>query len=139
MGGELSCIEHVEAVGEDLPLVDCTTMLVQTGVAVVISVLPCVAFYLAKTPNHFSFKVATSVALLFAASLTVCRTFLLERKHQVSAGCAFWQLACPCQFCVVSNLHASMRSNLLRLSSPETQLVLSASIIRATLPWCRTV
>lgn len=72
-------------------------MLLQAGVAVVISVLPCVAFYLAKAPNHFSFKFAISVALLFAASLTVCRTFLLERKQQVSAGCAFWQLAYPWQ------------------------------------------
>lgn len=93
-----ACTEHVEAVVEDLPLVDCTTMLLQTGVAVVISVLPCVALYLAKAPNHFNFKFATSVALLFAASLTVCRTFLLERKHQVSAGCAFLSLPIFCHF-----------------------------------------
>ena len=63
-------------------------MLLQAGVAAIISVLPCAALYFAKAPNHFSLKFAISVALLFAASLTVCRTFLLERKHQVSAGCA---------------------------------------------------
>lgn len=55
---------------------------VEAGVAVTISVLPCVAFYIAKAPNHFNMKFAISVALLFAASLTVCRTFLLEKKHQ---------------------------------------------------------
>ena len=72
-------------------------MLLQAGVAVAISVLPCVAFYLAKSPNHFSLKFAISVALLFAASLTVCRTFLLERKHQVGAGCALHPPAWSCQ------------------------------------------
>ena len=59
-------------------------MLLQTGVSLTISVLSCTAYYLAKAPNHLSFRFALSVALLFAASLTVCRTLLLERKHQVS-------------------------------------------------------
>ena len=59
-------------------------MLLQTGVSLAVSVLSCTAYYLAKAPNHLSFRFALSVALLFAASLTVCRTLLLERKHQVS-------------------------------------------------------
>jgi hypothetical protein len=59
-------------------------MLLQTGISLTISVLSCTAYYLAKAPNHLSFRFALSVALLFAASLTVCRTLLLERKHQVS-------------------------------------------------------
>ena len=59
-------------------------MLLQTGVSLTISVLSCTAYYLAKAPNHLSLRFALSVALLFAASLTVCRTLLLERKHQVS-------------------------------------------------------
>ncbi len=58
--------------------------LLQTGISLTISVLSCTAYYLAKAPNHLSFRFALSVALLFAASLTVCRTLLLERKHQVS-------------------------------------------------------
>lgn len=55
---------------------------VETGVSLAVSVLSCTAYYLAKAPNHLSFRFALSVALLFAASLTVCRTLLLERKHQ---------------------------------------------------------
>ena len=74
-----------------LPLMTCKdgpkVVLLQAGVALIISALPCVAFYLAKAPNHPSLKFALSVALLFAASLTVCRTFLLERKYQVRACC----------------------------------------------------
>lgn len=65
----------------------CKDVLLQAGVALIISVLPCVAFYLTKAPSHPSLKFALSVALLFAASLTVCRTFLLERKYQVRACC----------------------------------------------------
>ncbi|DBA94868.1 TPA: hypothetical protein ACH3X1_002404 [Trebouxia sp. C0004] len=54
----------------------------ETGVSLTISVLSCTAYYLVKAPNHLSFRFALSVALLFAASLTVCKTLLLERKHQ---------------------------------------------------------
>ncbi|KAL0049992.1 hypothetical protein WJX82_002227 [Trebouxia sp. C0006] len=54
----------------------------ETGVSLTISVLSCTAYYLAKAPNHLSLRFALSVAVLFAASLTVCRTLLLERKHQ---------------------------------------------------------
>jgi len=57
--------------------------LLQVGLAITLSVLSCTAYYLAKAPNHVSLRFALSVALLFAASLTICRTFLLERKHQV--------------------------------------------------------
>ncbi|KAL0041381.1 hypothetical protein WJX79_001388 [Trebouxia sp. C0005] len=54
----------------------------ETGVSLTVSVLSCTVYYLAKAPTHFSLRFALSVALLFAASLTVCRTLLLERKHQ---------------------------------------------------------
>lgn len=58
-------------------------MLLQTGVSITASVLCCTAYYLAKAPTQLSLRFALSVALLFAATLTVCRTFLLEKKHQV--------------------------------------------------------
>ena len=57
--------------------------LLQAGIAIAFSVLSCTAYYLVKAPNHLSLRFALSAALLFAASLTVCRTFLLERKQQV--------------------------------------------------------
>ena len=58
-------------------------MLLQTGVSITASVLCCTAYYLAKAPTQLSLRFALSVTLLFAATLTVCRTFLLEKKHQV--------------------------------------------------------
>ena len=104
-------------------------MLLQAGVAVTISVVPCVAFYLAKAPNHFSLKFAISVALLFAASLTVCRTFLLERKHQVNAGCA----RCPpAYFCQPSACLQPMCFDE-AVTAHVTQLVQPISGIRANL------
>ena len=63
------------------------SLLLQASIAVATSALLCAAFYLVKAPNHLSLKFALSVALLFSASLTVCRTFLLERKHQVKGQC----------------------------------------------------
>lgn len=54
----------------------------EAGIAIAFSLLSCTAYYLVKAPNHLSLRFALSAALLFAASLTVCRTFLLERKQQ---------------------------------------------------------
>ena len=59
--------------------------LLQVGTSIAAAVLPCIAYYITRAPSHFSLKFAVSMALLFAASLTVFRTFLLERKHQVEA------------------------------------------------------
>lgn len=78
-------------------------MLLQTGVSLTVSVLSCTVYYLAKAPTHFSLRFALSVALLFAASLTVCRTLLLERKHQVSL-----HLAMPASTTALIHAHLSL-------------------------------
>ena len=68
----------------------------QAGCSLAASALCCAAFYLAKAPPDLSLKFALLIALLFAATLTVCRTFLLERKHQVRPCVPISQAANSC-------------------------------------------
>lgn len=84
INGSVSCIAVFFGCRPFICIFVLSLVLLQTGVSLALSVLSCTAYYLAKAPKHLSLRFALSVALLFAASLTVCRTLLLERKHQVS-------------------------------------------------------
>ena len=51
--------------------------------SLLVSASACAVYYVLTAPAQTSLRYGLSQTLLFAATLTVCRSWLLERQHQV--------------------------------------------------------
>ena len=66
-----------------MPTSSSLLLLLQAVVSLLVSASACAVYYVLTAPAQISLRYGLSQTLLFAATLTVCRSWLLERQHQV--------------------------------------------------------